>query len=277
VGRRDTLAALDRLARAEEAARSQEFLAPVGGFTGWGVFVTPDLKAARLVREATLAERARYLRLWPRLRVILVSQDGPLWTAVPTTAVGPLVDVHLLGGGQPFETVVARWDGALLLGERVDAARGPVARALRDALADSRPLPEVATLTPWERAAYREAQEAAQEAARAVAAVAAGERARVAARASRGRVDRLRTAVTRAGGRYLGAREEGSRVVVTYEIEGERHQSVVAADTLRVEAAGICLSGGDREFDLQSLVGVVGEGVRRDLIVRVGDNHLRSR
>jgi hypothetical protein len=65
--------------------------------------------------------------------------------------------------------------------------------------------------------------------------------------------------------------------VVTYEIEEERHQSVVAADTLRVEAAGICLSGGDREFDLQSLVGVVGEGVRRDLIVRVGDNHLRSR
>ena len=39
--------------------------------------------------------------------------------------------------------------------------------------------------------------------------------------------------------------------------DGERHTSAIAKKELTVVSAGICLSGRDRDFDLQSLVGVV--------------------
>jgi len=38
---------------------------------------------------------------------------------------------------------------------------------------------------------------------------------------------------------------------------GEHHSSAIAKNDLTVMSAGICLSGLDKDFDLQSLVGVV--------------------
>src|SRR5262249_38211647 len=39
--------------------------------------------------------------------------------------------------------------------------------------------------------------------------------------------------------------------------DGERHTSAIAKGDLTVISSGICLSGRDRDFDLQSLVGVI--------------------
>ena len=56
--------------------------------------------------------------------------------------------------------------------------------------------------------------------------------------------------------------ERGENVSVQWKDEytGSTYTTVLKKDSLDVVTAGICLSGGDKRFDLQSLVGVVREG-----------------
>ncbi len=273
--------ALARLEAAEQQFLASDFLAPMprGGrvqvriagvvctlkvtpadFEGWGIFRPLSHTHAQLTRPATLAERQSYLALFPSVKVILCRREGRRWLAVPAHAndrrlrlAGP-VAVHLVEEPQLFEAVTARCDGAQCWYEGPDLHHDPgIAAFLRQALGEMI-MPdqlERAGLTAGDRAAYAVAYEATLE-------------------AERDRIEvRLRQALGHANARLIGYVERDDCYRVEYEVDGRRQVSVLAHDDLAVQVAGICLSGQDARFDLQSLVGVVREAQGTG-VVRVG-------
>jgi hypothetical protein len=69
---------------------------------------------------------------------------------------------------------------------------------------------------------------------------------------------RLRQALQMGGGELQGFRERSDSWLVEWTTtDGIRHTSAISKTDLTVISAGICLSGEDEKFDLQSLVGVV--------------------
>jgi hypothetical protein len=73
---------------------------------------------------------------------------------------------------------------------------------------------------------------------------------------------RLRQALKIGGGELRQFRDRGDYWTVNWTVnwtisDGVRHTSAIAKNDLTVVSSGICLSGRDRDFDLQSLVSVM--------------------
>jgi hypothetical protein len=280
---------LNQFAAAEERLLTSEFLAPVlrGGqvqvriagvacrlkvepadFEGWGVFRPLTHTTARLVRPARLMERQRYLELFPLLRLILCGRADERWQALPAHQadtrfrIQGLLPVYLVEEAQLFEVVETRFDGGQCWFERLDARRDPGAAAyLRQAL-EAMTEPEQLhrpALTAEERTAY---------------ALNYWPRLQAELEAQRDRTEeRLRDALAHAGADYRGYLERDDCYRVEYVVDGQRQVSVVSKQDLAVQVAGICLSGEDEHFDLQSLVGVIREAQGGGEIVRVGPDN----
>lgn len=281
----DVTDAFNRLAAAEERFLACEFLAPAvqGGrvqvriasvlctlrtrptdFEGWGVFRPASHAEATLVRQARLAERAQYLSLFPLVRLILVGKEQGQWFAVPAHRadarfrVEGTIPVRLVEEGQVFEVVESRFDGANFWYAGPDARWDPATASYLRQQLGSLTAPEKlqrSGLTAEERAAYAlnywPRYEATEEARR--------------TREER----RLRGALAHAGAELKDYVERQDVYTVTYEVDGQRHVSAVSKKDLSVQLAGICLSGEDEKFDLQSLVGVIREA-QGGALVRVG-------
>lgn len=273
---------LETLAAEEAAFAGTEFLAPVlpgrrvrvriAGLVcalrvvgesapGWAILRALSLETAQVVGRPGLQQIRDYLALFPAVRLLLLTLADDDWLALPAqrnnTRVqvpGP-VRVHLAVGVQRFQQIIARFDGLAFWFQEVDRRHNPARAAyLRDVLAAELPPAEVRKpyLTAEERAAYQLVYDA-REAAR------------------RDQVEaRLADALAHAGASLAAYIEREDAYTVTYTVEGQLYHSTVRKDDLTVLSAGICLSGQDRSFDLQSLVGVIREGREQWLLGVVG-------
>ena len=223
---------------------------------GWGLFQPLGIEQAQWTEEAGLMQVEAYLKLFPAFRVRLAFRmQHRTWLAYPANEsdarqrlgeARPVV-VHLVEQSAAFEQIVARYDGAAWWFEAEDRRADPrFADALRQALKQETE-PEALRrtgLTPEMRTAYSLAFSRTQ-----------AYRAR---RQQRRDEARLNKALDFAGGRLHDFHDRGDFWLVEWTTQdGEQHQSAISKQDLTVISAGICLADQDRDFDLQSLVGVM--------------------
>ncbi len=272
-------------AREEEALLSTEFLAPCvrGGrlrarvnnliytfkplpedFEGWGIFLAVNNAEAELLEEAGLFQIAEYLQLLKPLRVRLAFQLwGATWLAYPanesdalqkTGGTAPII-VHLVTEGAKFEQIIARTDGSTFFFAEVDRRADPqIARTLLGAFTDNTRVEDLRfeNLTPEMRIAYELAlsprlpQKRRRQAREQTPLEPPSDEARLAE-------------ALRLGGAALeNFTDRGEFWTVEWTTRnGDHHTSAISKTDLTVISSGICLSGRDRDFDLQSLVGVI--------------------
>lgn len=270
----------DKLAAEEEAFFSSDFLSPVlqgqpvrvriagiivnfevrpKKFEGWGVFRSVEQKTAKFIRHASMTQRQQYLDLFPRVSLIVVSQTDDGLFGIPANQgdgrirVQGYAPISLATETRVFDTVDVRWDGEHFWYDRhANFRSSKFAIEMRDLLtAETDPKDvQISGITPEERRAYQFAFDLEVE-----------------AKKDR-KEERLKAAVERAGGTYHSYVERGNTFTVEISVDGRKYHPVVDSNTLRAASAGICLSGGDRDFDLQSLVTVYREGQNRHRIHR---------
>ncbi|MEW6729795.1 MAG: hypothetical protein AB1489_00525 [Acidobacteriota bacterium] len=225
-------------------------------FEGWGVFQPVDEKRARLVEEADLPLIGEYLRLFKSMRLRLAyTLQRHTWLAYPINesdarqrwgATRPL-PIHLVVEGAQFEQIVARHDGGAWWFEEIDRRADPeIAERLRAALREVLPAQNLhfPNITPEMRTVYEIAAQREQ-----------AFQAKIQANRDE---TRLREALQVGGGILREFHDRGDFWLVEWTTgNGQRHSSAIAKRDLTVISSGICLSGRDRDFDLQSLVGVI--------------------
>jgi hypothetical protein len=239
--------------RTQVAGMSYTFTPKPSKFEGWGIFQAVDEKTATVVEEADLPQIVEYLQHFSQIRLRLAHQlRGQTWLAYPVNEVDmrqrlkivkPLA-VHLVTEGVTFEQIIVRWNGHSSWFEEIDRRTDPViVETLQSAVKQLIPAEELQfkgmtpeILTVYELATRRiEGFTQPQQDEK-----------------------RLRKALQMGGATLTQFHDRSDYWTVDWTTaDGVRHSSAIAKTDLTVVSSGICLSGRDRDFDLQSLVGVM--------------------
>ncbi|MEG4572312.1 hypothetical protein QUA56_06390 [Microcoleus sp. N3A4] len=265
---------ISKLAAQEGQLLDTQFLAPcvrggrvrtrIGGMTylfqpqpqnfeGWAIFEPVNENVAAVIEEPIWPQVAEYLQLLMPIRLHLACVlQGQTWLAYPVnesdakqrTGAAKPVPVHLVTKGSQFEQSVARWDGDCFWFEEIDRRANPLhSEKLRIALKELI-LPQDVRfkgMTPEMRTVYELVSRNIKYFDPNVQAE-----------------QRLQRALKMGGGELRDFCDRQNYWLVEWTSEsGEHHTSAIAKNDLTVMSAGICLSGLDKDFDLQSLVGVV--------------------
>lgn len=242
--------------RTRVAGMVYTFIPKPRNFEGWGIFQPVDDQTAAVVEEPSLPQIAEYQQhLKPvrlRLAHLLRSQT---WLAYPVNEADMRqrcgycqpVAVHLVTQGTRFEPIVARTDGTSWWFDECDRRADPlIAEQLQEHFKQVTPPEKLhfSGITPEMRTVYNIVAQQAKEFA--------------ALQQQRRDEKRLREALQMGGGELQEYRDRKDHWVVEWTTaDGERHTSAISKTDLTVMSAGICLSGEDEKFDLQSLVGIV--------------------
>ena len=249
-------------------------------FEGWGIFKPINEKTAEVVEEPSLPQLAEYLKLLKPLRLRLAHLlRGQTWLAYPMNesdmqqrfgTAKPVV-VHLVTEAIAFEPVIARFDGNAWWFDEIDRRAEPQpAELLREQLQQGT-MPEnvrFSGMTPEMLIAYELALQQTEayqlrtqqhrHQVRERRETPSRRRRRQMELQAQGDEQRLRGALHQGGGELREFRDRGEYWQVEWTaIDGDHHTSAIDKDDLTVISSGICLSGYDRDFDLQSLVGVI--------------------
>ena len=238
------------------------------------MFRPGDERNADVVETADLMLIEEYLKKLLPLRVRLVHRlQNQSWLAYPVNesdakqkvgASRPLL-AHLVEDARSFEQVLVRGDGRTWWFETLDRRADPTpAEALQEALmrVEAAETLRFAGLTPEMRATYELAlqSDAAFNALMGESyALNAPQVRELYARLNvRRDEERLRGALQGAGGNLRSYEDKGEFWQVAWTTsDGKAHHSAISKQDLTVISSGICLSGEDQKFDLQSLVGVI--------------------
>jgi len=234
---------------------------------GFGVFKATDSNNARFVRDAEPYEVDEYLQLLPKVDFILTFKLGR-WLAYPFNAIAfkqrfkvepKLFSVLMVDNAEMLDPVTARFDGSNFWFESIKFG-GDVERKekLRERIEDgSYTIPESlkSGLTPEENVVFKHTSEFHKQASMSDL-----------ERRLHGELGKYNAQMDK----YV---ERGDNVSVQWKDKqtNAKYTSVFSKSNLAVVTAGICLSGGDTTFDIQSLVGVCRQADGNGATVHIGD------
>lgn len=293
----------DKLAAKETALRHKEFLAPfdetsrkanvkVDGViypfrivgqtgSGFGIFKPVDGSCARFVREAPFEMVRSFLGILPKLHFILAYETDRGWIAQPMNRESASKSLGLESEAlvknvtdcERFDVVVARFDGSNFWFDEVfmggDLSK---AAAMRECFRKDRTprqmkldLAKIKGMSPEDLKAFD------------LAVVSWAEFRKLSTEAA------LRKVLGDSGGKLGSYVIRGANIEVRWTTEsGRSYTSVVKKDSFDVVSAGICLSGGDKQFHLKDLPYIMKQGEDRNAIFRTAlerdwaDEHSRD-
>jgi hypothetical protein len=272
--KRDIFDLIDRVAAEHDSSIASPFVAPCvprgricvklagivvrlrpsdPNFEGWGRFsVESSSNVAKLEGEAPKRQISSYLSQFPKARFRLCFQGiDSSWAALPRNrgsyeakfgSITP-VAIRLVDSGTRFHAITARYDGSIWWYEGPDRSDIPAVRVGMTESYDVRKLRRISGLSAEDEAAFK---------------LAIDPKPVVGVSCPPTDEDKIRKALERGGGKMLSFVDRGDFWNVEWKTgSGRRSSSSIMKSDMTVMSAGMCLSGRDNDFDLQTLVDVV--------------------
>ncbi|MBA7632576.1 hypothetical protein ES703_40124 [subsurface metagenome] len=232
-----------------------EFSLTDSDFEGWVILKPISSTHAKVIGSPSFLQISEYLERLSKARMILCERRKGTWIGMNKQLFGNQFPVLLADGIQLFDEIVTRWDGANFWFEEKDRSTDPsLADYLRRALANLASLDKLrkSGLDPFHREAYQWQLLLKEK------------------KIGEVTIDKIKRAVLHAGGFFKSYIEHHDSYTVIFAIGEGEYRATIEKNDFEVLSAGICLSGEDKKFDLQSLVSVVKEGQEKNKIYREG-------
>lgn len=228
---------------------------------GWYVIKPINVHQAKIIDEAKVQEKDKYLRCLGKIYITLVFKKDNVYMGIPDKSnkydfpFQEIIPVFLHDDiVLDFDRIIGRYDGSNIWFESVDMRNDP---AKSDYLRESFENNIQPSKIKYEGLIFEEKL----------------------AYTLRTSLDKkfkedhkkssLKDDVEHAGGEFVSFLERSDHISITYRVDGEQYTSHISkGDDRKVLAAGICIDGNDNKFDLRSLITVMREAQNKRVTYR---------